>query len=80
MVSSPGNRYASGPMAQYGNVACMIRQYIANLGGMKSKTIPQCITIIQIIHFLFSVLTVKFIKVFGCISTMVIQIIIFETK
>ena len=32
---------------------CLIRQYIADLDNIKSRTIPQCITIIQIIHFLF---------------------------
>ena len=31
----------------------LIQQHNANLGNVKSKTIPQCIMIIQIIHFLF---------------------------
>ena len=51
---------------------CPIWQYIADLDNTKSKTIPQCITIIQIIHFLFFSFHI-IIKIFGYISATAIH-------
>ena len=48
----PGYLQHSGPITEWGNIA-WFGNIMADLGNMKFKTMLQCITMIQMINFLF---------------------------